>query len=86
MHVAVRERERVLQTTRADEGGSGVPRALVLGKGRRAPRAWELALLGDQPQHLPQLLRLVCLYTTGLPVPVWCVSCPACFGFPKDQR
>lgn len=53
MHVAVRERERVLQTTRADEGGSGVPRAFVLGKGRRAPRAWELALLGDRPKRSP---------------------------------
>ena len=51
VHVAVRESERVLQTTRADEGGLGVPRAFVLGKGRRVPRAWELALLGDQPQR-----------------------------------
>ena len=50
VHVAVRERKRVLQTTRADEGGSGVPCAFALGKGRRAPRAWELALLGDQPR------------------------------------
>lgn len=53
VHVAVRERKRVLETTRADEGGSGVPRAFVLGKGRRAPRAWELALLGDLPQLPP---------------------------------
>ncbi len=49
VHVAVREGERTLATTRADEGGPGVPRALVLGKGRRAPRAWELALLGARP-------------------------------------
>jgi hypothetical protein len=51
VHVAVREGERTLATTRADEGGPGVPRALVLGKGRRAPRAWELALLGARPRQ-----------------------------------
>lgn len=33
-------------STWADEGGSGQPLAFVLCKGWRAPRAWELALLG----------------------------------------
>jgi len=56
-HVSVREGERVLETTRADEGGSGVPRAFVLGKGRRVPRAWELALLGDPPSPLRSVLH-----------------------------
>jgi hypothetical protein len=36
----------VLETTRLEEGGSGVPRAFVIGKGLRAPRGWELTLLG----------------------------------------
>eukprot|EP00884_Botryococcus_braunii_P003072 jgi/Botrbrau1/12766/Bobra.0238s0005.1 len=35
----------VLQTTRLDEDGSGVPCAFVIGKGLRAPRGWELALM-----------------------------------------
>jgi hypothetical protein len=34
-------------STWADEGGSGQPLAFVLCKGWRAPRAWELALLGE---------------------------------------
>jgi hypothetical protein len=33
-------------STWADEGGSGQPLVFVLCKGWRAPRAWELALLG----------------------------------------
>lgn len=36
----------LLYTTWAEEGGSGQPLAFVLGKGSRAPRAWELSLLG----------------------------------------
>lgn len=36
----------LLYTTWAEEGGSGQPLAFVVGKGCRAPRAWELAVLG----------------------------------------
>lgn len=36
----------LLYTTWAEQGGSGQPLAFVLGKGCRAPRAWELAILG----------------------------------------
>ena len=39
----------VLETTRLDEDGSGIPKAFVLGKGLRAPRGWELALQGAAP-------------------------------------
>ena len=47
-HLSVRRQDgEMLQTTRADDGGTGVPEAYVLnGKGRRALRGWELALLG----------------------------------------
>lgn len=38
---------KVLDTTRADEGGSGVPLLFVIGKGKRAPRGWELAVEGE---------------------------------------
>ena len=76
VHVAVRERERMLQTTRADEGGSGVPHAFVLGKGRRRPRAWELALLGDPPQLLPSEAAPLLGAEQGLLSPACCVSCP----------
>lgn len=38
---------QVLSTTRPEEEGSGVPFAFVLGKGKRAPRGWELACQGD---------------------------------------
>lgn len=36
----------VLESTRTDEGGSGIPEAIILGQGKRAPRGWELALQG----------------------------------------
>ena len=36
----------VLHSTRREAGGTGLPIALVLGKGIRAPRGWELALQG----------------------------------------
>lgn len=46
-HLSVKKQDgSVLESTRLDEGGSGVPKAFVLGKGRRAPRGWELALEG----------------------------------------
>lgn len=37
---------RILQSTRVEEGGTGLPLAFVIGKGCRVPRGWELALLG----------------------------------------
>ena len=37
---------QVLQSTRIEEGGAGLPLAFVIGKGRRVPRGWELAILG----------------------------------------
>lgn len=36
----------VLSTTRPEEEGNGVPQAFVLGRGKRLPRGWELALQG----------------------------------------
>ena len=38
---------QLLHSTRLEESGSGVPMALVLGRGVRAPRGWELGLQGD---------------------------------------
>ena len=49
MHYSVGTTEgRVLQSTRLEEGGSGIPLAFVIGKGRRVPRGWEMALLGGR--------------------------------------
>ncbi len=46
-HLSIKTEDgAVLETTRLEEGGSGVPRAFVIGKGLRAPRGWELTLLG----------------------------------------
>lgn len=48
VHYSVLDAENdLLYTTWAEEGGSGQPLAFVLGKGCRAPRAWELAVLGE---------------------------------------
>lgn len=47
----------LLYTSWAEEGGSGQPLAFVIGKGSRAPRAWELAVLGKQQGS--QLLLLL---------------------------
>ena len=66
----------MLETTRADEGGFGVPRAFVLGKGRRVPRGWELALLGDPPSP-SDVLR---------PAPPSDTSCLCCNFRPKPAR
>ena len=41
----------VLQTSRFEEGGSGVPQAFILGKGKRLPRGWEIAIQGKHPEH-----------------------------------
>jgi hypothetical protein len=49
VHYSVLDAENdLLYTTWAEEGGSGQPLAFVLGKGCRAPRAWELAVLGEE--------------------------------------
>lgn len=36
-----------MESSRLEEEGSGIPKAFVLGKGRRAPRGWEMALEGE---------------------------------------
>ncbi|KAI8469652.1 MAG: hypothetical protein J3K34DRAFT_512676 [Monoraphidium minutum] len=47
IHFSVRSAAgALLYSTRGIEGGSGQPLAFMIGKGRRAPRGWELALLG----------------------------------------
>mmetsp|Transcript_1261 Transcript_1261/g.3505 ORF Transcript_1261/g.3505 Transcript_1261/m.3505 type:complete len:651 (-) Transcript_1261:236-2188(-) len=48
VHVDVAEEEGSdpVWSTRAAAGGYGSPLAFILGKGHRAPRAWEVALLG----------------------------------------
>lgn len=47
VHYSVLNAENdLLYTTWAEEGGNQ-PLAFVLGKGSRAPRAWELSLLGE---------------------------------------
>lgn len=46
VHYNVKTAEgRMLQSTWQAEGGAGLPLPFVIGKGRRAPRAWEIALL-----------------------------------------
>ncbi|GBF92152.1 peptidyl-prolyl cis-trans isomerase [Raphidocelis subcapitata] len=46
VHVTVKAASgAALFSTRAADGGAGHPIAFLLGKGRRAPRGWELALL-----------------------------------------
>lgn len=46
-HLSIKKQDgEVLQTTRMEEDGNGVPRTAVLGKGKRLPRGWELALQG----------------------------------------
>lgn len=49
----------VLQTSRFEEGGSGVPQACILGKGKRLPCGWEIAIQGKHPGDpcLPLLYR-----------------------------
>ena len=47
VHLSVKNADgKVLDTTRKDEDGSGVPLVFVIGKGKRAPRGWELAVGG----------------------------------------
>ncbi len=46
-HLSVKkENGEVLESSRLEEEGSGLPKAFILGKGRRAPRGWEMALEG----------------------------------------
>jgi hypothetical protein len=52
----------VLYTTWAEEGGSGQPLALVVGKGCRAPRAWELAVLGTSIAAGQPMVQPMCLH------------------------
>ena len=48
VHLSIRAPSgQLLHSSRLEEGGSGVPMALVLGRGVRAPRGWELGLQGD---------------------------------------
>lgn len=48
VHFSILDAENdLLYTTWAEEGGSGQTLAFVVGKGCRAPRAWELAVLGE---------------------------------------
>lgn len=55
VHFSILDAENdLLYTTWAEEGGSGQPLAFVVGKGCRAPRAWELAVLGERDPTLQQ--------------------------------
>ncbi len=48
VHVVTRSPDgQNLWSTREQFGGSGLPLAFVMGKGRRVPRGWELALYGE---------------------------------------
>lgn len=47
---------RIVQSTRLEEGGSGLPLAFVIGSGRRVPRGWEIALLDS---HVGEVFQLV---------------------------
>lgn len=49
VHVTVRpeEDDRVFYSTRGQEGGNGQPLALMIEKGLRGPRAWEIALKSE---------------------------------------
>jgi FKBP-type peptidyl-prolyl cis-trans isomerase 2 len=38
----------LLQSTWQAEGGAGLPLPFIIGAGRRAPRAWEIAFLSEQ--------------------------------------
>lgn len=51
MHVRVLsyDGDDLIFSTHAEDGGAGQPLAFKLCKGRRGPRAWELALLGAHP-------------------------------------
>ena len=51
---------QLLHSTRLEEGGTGVPVTLVLGKALRAPRGWEL---GIQSKSCAFTL-LTCMMTT----------------------
>jgi hypothetical protein len=59
----------LLFTTWAEEGGSGQPLAFVVGKGCRAPRALELAVLGMSRGSA--VMQIMCLYAPD-PASVCC--------------
>ena len=49
MHLSVKSASgKLLHSTRREEGGSGIPMAIILGKGIRAPRGWEIGLKGRE--------------------------------------
>lgn len=48
MHYNVKTAEgKLLQSTWQAEGGAGLPVPFIIGAGRRAPRAWEIAMLSE---------------------------------------
>jgi len=47
---------QLLESTWQAEGGAGLPLPFIIGKGRRVPRAWEIALLSE-PSKLPRQER-----------------------------
>lgn len=56
LHVSTRPAAgHLIHSTRSEEGGSGCPLTLVLGKGVRAPRGWELGLQDMVAQQRCQL-------------------------------
>jgi hypothetical protein len=63
----------LLFTTWAEEGGSGQPLAFVIGKGSRAPRAWELAVLGKEQcgQAVLPLSFVVCAASDSETIATW---------------
>lgn len=78
MHYNVLDADNeLLFTTWAEEGGSGQPLAFVLGKGCRAPRAWELALLGGWTAE-------ECCWGTG-PAAARCIDGGKVFNPCKDS-
>jgi len=67
--------DALLYSTRRDEGGSGHPFAFLIGKGRRAPRGWELALLGACASCCALRCAVLC---HAVLCAVCCVLCAVC--------
>ena len=70
VHYNVKTAEgQLLQSTWQAEGGAGLPLPFIIGAGRRAPRAWEIAFLSALTQPVacrmsPAVLPIVCHHTT----------------------
>lgn len=48
MHYNVKTADgQLLQSTWQSEGGAGLPLPFIISRGRRVPRAWEIALLSE---------------------------------------